>query len=211
MKELFLFSGLGADKRVYEYLDLSAYKVNHVDWIDPLPNESIEQYAGRLAGKIGKNNPILMGVSFGGMIAIEIAKLISVEKIILISSAKSREDIPAPRFQFTRKLQLHRFIPTHFVKNPNRIVFWFFGVEKKWEKDLLRAIMRDTNVAFFRWAIDRIVNWGNETILDNAIHIHGTKDRLIPFTTADYKIEGGGHLMIINRAEEIDEIIRVCC
>ncbi|HEY5749993.1 MAG TPA: alpha/beta hydrolase [Chryseolinea sp.] len=211
MKELFLFSGLGADKRVYEYLDLSAYKVNHVDWIDPLPNESIEQYAGRLSGKIGKNNPILMGVSFGGMVAIEIAKHIPVEKIILISSAKSREDIPAPRFDFMRKLQLHRFIPTRLVKNPNRIVFWFFGVEKQWEKDLLRAIMRDTNIAFFRWAIDRIVNWPNETVLDNAIHIHGTKDRLIPFTTADYKIEGGGHLMIINRAQEIDEIIKTCC
>lgn len=211
MKELFLFSGLGADKRVYEYLDLSAYKVNHVDWIDPLPNESIEQYAGRLSEKIGKNNPILVGVSFGGMVAIEIAKQIPVEKIILISSAKSKKDIPAPRFDFMRKLQLHRFIPTRLVKNPNRIVFWFFGVEKKWEKDLLRAIMCDTNVAFFRWAIDRIVNWGNETVLDNAIHIHGTKDRLIPFTTADYKIEGGGHLMIINRAEEIEEIIRICC
>lgn len=211
MKELFLFSGLGADKRVYEYLDLSAYKVNHVDWIDPLPNESIEEYAGRLSGKIGKNNPILAGVSFGGMVAIEIAKHIPVEKIILISSAKSRKDIPAPRFDFMRKLQLHRFIPTRLVKNPNRIVFWFFGVEKKWEKDLLRAIMRDTNIAFFRWAIDRIVNWPNETVLANAIHIHGTKDRLIPFTTADYKIEGGGHLMIINRAQEIDQIIKVCC
>ena len=211
MKELFLFSGLGADKRVYEYLDLSAYKVNHVDWIDPLPNESIEQYAGRLSGKIGKNNPILVGVSFGGLIAIEIAKQISVDKIILISSAKSRKDIPAPRFHFTRKLRLHRFIPTRLLKNPNRVVFWFFGVEKKWEKDLLRAIMHDTNIAFFRWAIDRVVNWANETVLDNAIHIHGTKDRLIPFTTADYKIEGGGHMMIINRADEIDEIIRACC
>lgn len=211
MKELFLFSGLGADKRVYEYLDLSAYRVNHVDWIDPLPNESIEEYAGRLSGKIGKNNPILVGVSFGGMVAIEIAKHIPVEKIILISSAKSRKDIPAPRFDFMRKLQLHRFIPTRLVKNPNRIVFWFFGVEKKWEKDLLRAIMRDTNIAFFRWAIDRIVNWPNETVLANAIHIHGTNDRLIPFTTADYKIEGGGHLMIINRAQEIDQIIKVCC
>lgn len=211
MKELYLFSGLGADKRVYEFLDLSAYKINYVDWIEPLPNESIEHYAGRLSGKIEKNNPILMGVSFGGLVAIEIAKRIPVEKIILISSAKTQKEIPAPRFQFMRKLQLHRFIPTHFIKNPNRITYWFFGVEKKWEKDLLRAIMRDTNIAFFRWAIDHIANWRNETLLDNAIHIHGTKDRLIPFTTADYKIEGGGHLMIINRAEEINDIIRICC
>jgi pimeloyl-ACP methyl ester carboxylesterase len=211
MKELFLFSGLGADKRVYEYLDLSAYKVNHVDWIDPLPNESLEHYAGRLLANIGKDNPVLVGVSFGGLIAVEIAKQIAVEKIILISSAKSRKDIPAPRFHFMRKLRLHAFIPTSFLKNPNGIVFWLFGVEKKWEKDLLRAIMRDTNVAFFRWAIDSIVNWRNETVLENAIHIHGTKDRLIPFTTADYKIEGGGHLMIINRAEEINQIIKACC
>jgi pimeloyl-ACP methyl ester carboxylesterase len=210
MKELYLLSGLGADKRVYEYLDLSAYKIHHIDWIPPRPNESIEQYAGRLSEKIGGNTPILVGVSFGGLIAIEIAKKRAIEKIILISSAKSRTDIPQG-FNFTRKLRLHRFIPARVLRNPNRIVFWFFGVEEKWEKDLLRAIMRDTDVAFFRWAIDRIVNWSNETVLNNAIHIHGTKDRLIPFTTADYKIEGGGHMMIINRAEEIDEIIRACC
>ena len=210
MKELYLLSGLGADKRVYEFLDLSAYKVHHIDWIPPQPNESIEQYAGRLSEKIGGNAPILIGVSFGGMIAIEIAKKRAIEKIILISSAKSRKDIPQG-FNFTRRLRLHRFIPARVLRNPNRIVFWFFGVEEKWEKDLLRAIMRDTDIAFFRWAIDRIVNWTNENVPDNAIHIHGTKDRLIPFTTADYKIEGGGHMMIVNRAQEIDQIIKVCC
>jgi len=210
MKELYLFSGLGADKRVYKFLDLSAYKVHYVDWIPSKASETLEQYAGRLAEKIETQNAILIGVSFGGMIAVEIAKKKPVDKIILISSAKTREEIPQG-FSFIRKLRLYRFIPTRLLKHPNRIVFWFFGVEKRWEKDLLRAIMRDTDIAFFRWAIDRIVSWPNETKLDNAIHIHGTNDRIIPFTTADYKIEGGGHLMIINRAKEIDAIIKACC
>ncbi|MBL0742488.1 alpha/beta hydrolase [Chryseolinea lacunae] len=207
MKELYLLSGLGADKRVYDFLDLRDYKVHHIDWIAHHDHETLEDYAGRLAQQIQAPNPILMGVSFGGMIAVEIAKQRAVEKVILISSAKTRDDIPT-QFSFFKPLRLHRFIPARALRHPNALVFWFFGVDKTYEKDLLRAIMRDTDVVFFRWAIGKIVNWKNETILPHAIHIHGTNDRLIPFTTADYRIEGGGHLMIINRAKEIDALVK---
>lgn len=207
MKEVYLLSGLGADRRVFEFLDLRAYNVHHIHWIEHHDTETLEDYAGRLAQQIHAVNPILIGVSFGGMIAVEIAKQRAVEKVILISSAKTRDDIPS-QFNFFKQLRLYRFIPARALKYPNALVFWFFGVDKTSEKDLLRAIMRDTDVVFFRWAIGKIVNWKNETILPNAVHIHGTHDRLIPLTTADYRIEGGGHLMIMNRAKEIDALVK---
>ena len=95
MKQLFLFSGLGADKRVFEFLDLSKYSVYHISWIKPLPKELMADYARRLLPQIKTEKPIFVGVSFGGMIALEIAKLILVEKVILISSAVSSKSIPS--------------------------------------------------------------------------------------------------------------------
>ncbi|MGK6351614.1 hypothetical protein [Parapedobacter sp. DT-150] len=43
----------------------------------------------------------------------------------------------------------------------------------------------------------------------NTVHIHGTADRILPFrfVKADYVIPGGSHLMVVNRAKEISDII----
>ncbi|WP_276373085.1 alpha/beta hydrolase [Chryseolinea sp. H1M3-3] len=95
MKKVFLLSGLGADKRVFDFLDLEDFSVEHVVWVKPLSKESMADYAKRLLPQITGEKPILVGVSFGGMIAIEIAKLISVEKVIQISSAQSSAAIPS--------------------------------------------------------------------------------------------------------------------
>ncbi|MDH4294838.1 MAG: hypothetical protein OEV74_01060 [Cyclobacteriaceae bacterium] len=84
MKDLFLLSGLGADSRVFDFLDLSNYNIHFIEWIDPHENEPIEAYARRLKVNIKKENPILLGISFGGMMAIEIGKQIRAEKIIII-------------------------------------------------------------------------------------------------------------------------------
>ena len=206
MKDLFLISGLGADKRVFDFLDLQGYNVHHLTWIDPDGRESIEAYAKRLTRQIHIDRPVLIGVSFGGMIGIEIGKLIETEKIILISSAKTGKDIPSNFL--TRNFRLHAFIPSRFIKKPNSFLYWLFGVTREKEKELLQQIMEDTNVKFFRWALDQIVHWKNETTLSNIVQIHGTEDRMLPFVSADYEIEGGGHLMIVNRAADIDPILK---
>jgi hypothetical protein len=40
-KHLYLFSGLGADKRVFEYLDLKAYDTTCIEWLPPGEDETI--------------------------------------------------------------------------------------------------------------------------------------------------------------------------
>jgi hypothetical protein len=94
MKHIYLISGLGADERVFKHLDLSGYKATYIQWLKPEKHESITSYAERLCGQITTTKPILIGLSFGGIMAVEIAKCIDTEKIILISSIKTRKEIP---------------------------------------------------------------------------------------------------------------------
>lgn len=207
LKEVYLLSGLGADKKVFEFIDLSGFHVNHVDWIDPLDKETIEHYAKRLLEQIKTTKPILIGVSFGGMVAIEIVKQIETEKVILISSAKTKLDIPF-YFRLVGLLRINRIIPTKVFKTINSLTYWFFGVKTKREKELLRSIIQETDIEFLSWAIDKIVNWKNTTTLSNLIHIHGTNDKILPVGKADYKIHGGGHLMVVSKDEELSEVIQ---
>jgi pimeloyl-ACP methyl ester carboxylesterase len=207
MKKLFLLSGLGADKRVFDFLDLSDYTVHHVQWITPIPNESMGDYAQRLLPQITEENPILMGVSFGGMIALEIAKLVPVEKIILISSARSSNAIPS-YLKLITKLRIQKIIPPGALKKPNEMLYWLFGVRAKEHRALLASIMKDTDEIFLTWAIETITLWKNNTPPNQVIQIHGTKDRILSLQSADYLVEGGGHLMVVTRAKEISVILK---
>jgi len=209
MKEIYLFSGLGADKRAFQNLDLSAYKPTFIEWVKPEKKESIEHYAKRLLSQIKTDKPILIGVSFGGIMAVEVAKHIETEKIILISSAKSKKEIPF-YFRFSGALRLHRLMPMHLLKNPNFVFHWLFGIRSESEKNILGNILKDTDPVFLVWAIEKISSWSNQIIHKNLVHIHGTDDRIFPFRLlkADFSIKGGGHFMILNRAEELSRLLK---
>lgn len=207
MKELFLFSGLGADQRVFEFLDLSGYKINYIEWITPERNESIEHYARRLVEQIKPTRPVLVGVSFGGVIAQEIGKLIETDQIILISSVKTRSDLPLSN-RIMGRLRLHKILPIGLIKKPSPVIHRLFGTSTYAEQELLKAILEDSDERFLRWGIDQMANWKNSTLLKNAVLIHGTDDRILPHRNGDYSIDGGGHFMIVNKAGEISKIIR---
>lgn len=209
MSKIYIFSGLGVDRRVFDNINFGDLDVEFVDWITSLKSESLENYAERISRKISTEKPILIGLSFGGMVAVEISKIIKTEKIILIASAKNRFELP----KFNRisgKLKLNKLIPKSIFKKQNFITNWLFGIEIESEKQLLKNILKDTDPNFFAWAINEIVNWKNITIPTNVIHIHGNKDRIIPFKNvkADFVIEGGGHFMTVNKAVEIEKIIK---
>ncbi len=207
-KEVYIFSGLGADKRVFQNLDLSDISAHHIKWIKPQSKESIEQYASRLLTQINSPNPSLIGLSFGGLIAVEVAKQIKTEKVILISSAKSKSDIPF-YYRLAGLLSLHKLLPVSLLKSSNFISNWFFVTKSIREKHLLKQILNDIDTDFLQWAIDKIVNWDNRSVLTNIISIHGSSDRILPtgYTSCDYSIKDGGHFMILNKAEEITNIL----
>jgi hypothetical protein len=138
-----------------------------------------------------------------------VAKQIETEKVILISSAKTRCEIPF-YYRIAGYLSLHKLLPVFLLKSVNFFTFWLFGTHTKAEEILLKNIINDTDPTFLKWAIHKIMTWKNQTQLVNLKHIHGTADRILPlrFVKADQEIQEGGHLMVLNHREEIDNFFK---
>lgn len=209
LKRIYIFSGLGVDHRVFRHINLSDFNPIFIKWIQPHKNESIEDYAKRISEQICTINPVLIGLSFGGMMAVEVAKHISTEKVIIISSAKTQQEIPF-YYRISGRLKLHKLLPVSVLKSPNTMSNWMFGTEMDTDKLLLAQILEDTDPVFLSWAIDKIVSWSNQTIPNSLLHIHGTSDRILPYryVKADFAINKGGHFMVVNKASEVTELIR---
>jgi pimeloyl-ACP methyl ester carboxylesterase len=207
-KQLYIFSGLGADERVFQRLDFSGFSPNFVKWIIPQDKETIEQYATRLLDQITTTKPTLIGLSFGGLIAVEVAKQIDTEKVIIIASAKTKNAIPF-YYRFAGQLGLHKLLPTGLLKSSNFITNWFFGTSSTFDKQLLRQILIDTDPTFLKWAIDKVARWTNHIQIENILHIHGTNDKILPqkFVYCNVSIKNGGHLMTINKSDELNNIL----
>ncbi len=210
LKNIYCVSGLGADERVFQKLKLEGYQPIHIRWIEPEKQESIADYAKRLTEQINSDSPILIGLSFGGIVAVEIAKQINTQKVILISSTKNQQEIPF-YFQIFRWLPIHRLLPAKLILWFGQLLAsWFFSLQTLAERKLFKAILLDTDAKFMKWAVDRVVNWRNELIPNNIYHIHGDRDRIFPYryVQEDFSVEKGGHFMIMNQAEYISELIQ---
>lgn len=207
-KHIYLFSGLCADERAFQKLELEDYQVIHIQWIRPEKDESIELYAKRLLDQILTSNPVLIGLSFGGLMAVEISKHITTEKIILISSAKTRKEIPLP-YRIMGKIRIQNILPLQLLIHPNFVTNFIFGAHTKEDKKLLGPMIEHTDLHFLKWAMVNVANWKNGFNPGNITHIHGTADRVLPYRNVkcDYTIQDGGHMMVLNRAHEVNEIL----
>lgn len=209
MTKINFISGLGADERVFQYLDIPGVEKKYIRWIDPCKNESIEHYAGRLIGQFDplKEN-VLICVSFGGLIGIELSKLCKFNKIIIISSVKNSYELPF-YCRAAGTLHLYKIIPAFVLKSLTPILSYLFGITNINEKELLKIIIKDTDAKFLKWAISKITCWKNTVHLDNLYHIHGMADRLLPrkYVSSCIEIENGHHFMIVTKAGEVSRII----
>jgi len=203
LKSLYLIGGLGADGRVFKYLNLNI-KTKIIQWIEPGRKEEISSYAFRLSKQINQDEEFgILGVSFGGIMAIEISKHIKPTKLLLISSVETKNQLPQ-KYLLLGKTQILKLIPNSFIKPPQPIFNFLFGAKNK---ELLKEIIRDTNPQFIRWALNTIISWSNDKKANEVIRIHGTKDNLIPLKGRAIEVKDGGHFMIVDKAKEISNLI----
>lgn len=213
MAKIYLVPGLGNDVRIFSRLIplLNEKEIICLEYIEPLSvNESIPEYAKRLVGQIPnlKTPPVLIGMSLGGTIATEMAKLMPYRQLILISSFKHKHEVPL-LFKIARVLPLHILIPAWFI----RLILPFFArilrICTKEESELLKKMLYARTSNHFAWGRRAIVNWNNNDYPTNFVHINGTNDHI--FRSADrqatHLIQGGTHNMVLDRAPEIAEII----
>jgi pimeloyl-ACP methyl ester carboxylesterase len=205
--KLYCLSGLGVDQKAFKYFTPKGMELIHIPWIKPLKKEGLRAYSIRLFKRVQPEEDYsLIGVSFGGMIASEFAKIQAPKKLYLISTVPSRDALQG-FFKFGAKLRLHKLLPTPLLTRANFFTYFLFGIKSIEDKQLIRTILRDTDVTFMKWAIQAIVTWNNKTDVA-AIVIHGSKDRILPRKEdVDHLITGGGHFMIVTRGKEITQII----
>jgi len=208
---IYFVPGLAASSTIFENLDLpkEKFEISYLDWLVPLSlNESITEYAGRMCEKILHKNPILIGVSFGGVMVQEMGKLISTKKIVIISSVKSTNELPK-RLRVAKATKAYKLFPTKVVTNIEEFAKYTFGDTIKKRVDLYRKYlsMRDEN--YLPWAIHTILNWQQEEANSEIIHIHGNNDGIFPIKHVKkcIIIDGGTHVMILNKAKEISKIL----
>ena len=199
---------MGADRRAFRYLDLAPHNLIHIEWIKHVQGESLEQYANRIKPDIPAGEPFaLMGLSFGGMVAVEVAKKQRPGQLIIISSIVTKSEMPL-KYRFAGWVGLHKLVPIWFFKNPSRLTNYFFGARTEKAKVLLTNILKGTDYSFLKWAIGAMLNWKN-SINPECVRIHGTDDHVLPIDglEVEHKIEGGGHFMIIQKAGQLSELI----
>lgn len=203
--KIYGISGLGADERVFKYLSLK-HEIIPLNWIKHDKNESLEHYASRLAAKIDANEDFgVLGVSFGGLVAVEISKILNPKVTILISSVETKNELGFV-IKGLGKMKVVKYLPSKIFNPPKKIAHFLFGTENK---ELLNKILDDTDLDFTKWAVNKLLNWKNTTHLSSVIKISGTNDKLLPPTKTDNTIliEKGEHFMIVDKAKEISEII----
>lgn len=207
--KVYFIAGLGANKRAFTYLDLSWCNPVFVEWIKPIKNEGLKDYALRLRLNIKDDNPIIVGVSFGGMLATEMAKADPNVKPIIISSNKTHLEFPG-YLRLWKYFPVYNWVPPSIIKSTGRFTKHFIGPQGKAQKETFSQIMHETDPVFTAWAIGAILNWKNTQVPANLIHIHGTGDRLLPFSYVNnhYTIEGGKHIMIMDKAGEISVLLK---
>ncbi len=207
MKKIYCISGLGADEKAFTRIQVPGYQLAFIPWLNPEPAEPLQAYAKRMLQVINEPEPILMGLSFGGIMCIEIAKLIPVKMVILVSSVTSQHQMPY-WMRIAGKLRLNKILPLRSSSTLLQPVQdYHIGAKTAEEKEIVRRYRKMVSPEYLHWAINAILNWKNNWQPQTLFQIHGDADRIFPvkYIKPDYIIPGGTHFMIFSKAKEINE------
>lgn len=209
MKKVYFISGLGADQRVFSFLDLAFCDPVFINWIKPFHREALKDYALRLRSSIPDPDPAIVGISFGGMLVTEMAKSDKNVNGIIISSNKTSNEFPN-YLRYAKTFPLYKWLPGKLSKRALLSLKWILGPRGEKQEKLLRDIILDSDSKFISWALGAIFNWKNKEVPDHLVHIHGTDDKLLPyrFVKPNYTINGGTHVMVMNNADEVSAILK---
>ena len=209
--DIYLVSGLGLDTRVYDGFEWQNANIIPLAWLEPIQNETIDAYALRLSKFIQPNGRpiVLIGYSFGGLIVQELADLVHVEQVIIISSIKNGDERPS-LFKLLRWLPLHHLVSKSIIRLS--FPFWAdaYGYDTAAKKHLYRDSYPQFSNHYFRWAIEIFVNWkDNDRPIKKLLHIHGTADILLPPSNIKrfLAVPDGKHLMILEKQKAISRLI----
>lgn len=199
---VYFMPGLAASPKIFERIQLpeDTFEIHLLEWFLPEPKESLEHYARRMTHEIKHDDAVLIGVSFGGILVQEMAKIKPVRKTIIISSVKCDAEFPI-RMKFAKTTKAYKLIPTSLLSNVEFLLKYGLGEKVKSRLELYKLYLSVNDKAYLDWAIENVLNWNRKEIDENVIHIHGDADEVFPIKNIKncIEIKGGTHIMILNK------------
>lgn len=210
---LILLSGMGADGRLFREQRARFPDLITPDWIRHRRDDSLASYAERMARHIDPGCSCYVGgASFGGMVALEMARHLDAKACFLIGSIRSSGQLP-PRIRVLRPLA--RLVPEACGGVPIRLAKALKPLAKRLLSPAANSMLHqlaDTDGRFLRWASLAVLRWDPEPNGWSVPihHIHGDRDRVLPhrLTKPDVLVPGAGHLLPLTHPEAVNEFLK---
>lgn len=211
--KVYLLPGLGFDDRIFARLDLEGLDAGYINWIEPEFNESISDYSKRLSAPVDPDHGpvVLVGYSFGGMIAQEIAALKRIDTIILLSSIKSRREMPF-WFRIMEPLRVHRVFTKEMCIRT--VGYWgpTHNFEAQADQELFKSMVGRCSNNYLQWALKALSVWQAPAVPPSTrlVHIHGARDKTFPVSLIeqpDAIVEAGSHIMVYKEPEIVSRLL----
>jgi pimeloyl-ACP methyl ester carboxylesterase len=205
---VYFMPGLAASSTIFEKIKLpeSQFEMYYLEWFVPELNETLTNYAKRMAALVKHENAILIGVSFGGILVQEMKKYLKAQKVIIISSVKSNLELPQ-RMKIAKSTKAYKLVPTSLLKNLDALAKYAFGTIIKDRVELYKKFLTMNDKAYLDWAIENVICWERTEFDPEIIHIHGDNDSVFPSQNIKnfINVKDGTHIMIINRFKWFNE------
>jgi pimeloyl-ACP methyl ester carboxylesterase len=199
---VYFMPGLAANAAIFERIALpeEQFDTYFMEWEIPLDNETLTDYAQRISKKVTHKNPVLIGVSFGGIVVQEMAQFLNPKKIIIISSVKSNLEFPTA-FKLAKTTKAYKLIPTSLIANIDNLAQFTFGEKAKQRFKLYQKFLSVRDKKYLDWSIEKIILWDRKKANPNVVHIHGDADEVFPikYIKNCKVIKGGTHIMILSK------------
>ena len=205
---VYFMPGLAANSSIFERitLDETVYEIVLLEWEIPLDKESLQDYAKRMATKVTNPNPILIGVSFGGILVQEMAKFVEARKVIIVSSVKSNLEFPTS-FKVAKTTKAYKLIPMSLLANVESLLKFSFGSKINQRISLYKKFLSVRDIRYLDWAVEQIMLWDRIVMDKSVFHIHGDADDVFPIKNIQncIVVKGGTHIMIWSKFKWFNE------
>ena len=207
---IYFVPGLAADKEIFENISLpeNLYTLHIISWLIPSKKETIAQYAKRMAAFATEKNAVLVGVSFGGVVAQEMNSFLKLKKLIIISSIKTKFELPI-KFKIAKRLKFYKLIPIRlFLTSKNYSRFVLGPISRKRLK-LYQDYLHIRDKRYLDWAIKNMLCWKQDIPLPGVYHIHGDNDLVFPIKNINnvITVQGGSHIMLFTKGPQVSRKI----
>jgi len=199
--------GVGVDGRLFQPQRELPFPFEVPAWLPVRPREALPSYAKRFAASLGRAD-LLVGVSFGGILAQEIAPRVKARLVVGIATGRHRRDVP--RLIRFAELVARNIAP--LTTGPGRLAVQarLFGGLAERHARMMVAMMKDASPVFVREAARMVCGWEGADPGCPARFLHGREDLIMRPRTfePDEWVEGAGHLVNLTHARRVNAFVR---